>query len=134
MAKAKKKETFNTVGRRKSSVARLYLTEGEGNITINKRPFDSYFGRETLRMIVRQPLVAIESQDKFDVNVNVRGGGMSGQAGAARHALARALCLFDEESRSTLKKAGFLTRDAREVERKKCGRHKARKKPQFSKR
>ena len=129
-----KKEVFHAVGRRKSSIARVYLSAGEGNITVNKRSFEDYFGRETLRMVVRQPFAKLEALDKFDVKLNVSGGGLSGQAGAARHAISRALCLMDEENRPILKKQGYLTRDARCVERKKYGRHKARKKPQYSKR
>lgn len=129
-----KGEGVHAIGRRKCSVARVYLTEGSGNITVNRRAFDQYFGRETLRMIVRQPYVVLDKLQEFDVKVNVRGGGKAGQAGAVRHALSRALCLFDEENRSPLKSAKFLTRDARAVERKKYGRHKARKKPQYSKR
>lgn len=123
-----------TTGRRKTSSARAYLVPGSGNITVNKRSLDTYFGRETARMIVRQPLEAVEMLDKFDVNVNVRGGGSSGQAGAVRHAIARALLAHDDSLRSTLRQGGFLTRDARQVERKKIGLHKARKRPQYSKR
>ncbi|MDC0358850.1 30S ribosomal protein S9 [Oligoflexia bacterium] len=129
-----KGQGIHAIGRRKSSVARVYLTEGTGALTINKRSFEDYFGRETLRMIVRQPLVLLEAIEKFDLRVNVRGGGIAGQAGAVRHALSRALCLFDQENRPGLKSAGFMTRDSRCVERKKYGRHKARKKPQYSKR
>jgi small subunit ribosomal protein S9 len=131
---ADKKVRIHTIGRRKSSVARLYLSEGEGKITVNKRPFDEYFSRETLRMIVQQPLAKLDALEKFDIILNVKGGGTSGQAGAARHALSRALSEFDTENRTPLKREGWRTRDAREVERKKYGRHKARKKPQFSKR
>ena len=121
-------------GRRKSSVARVYLTPGTGKITINKRDIDEYLGLETLKVIVRQPLVATENVDKFDVLVNVKGGGYSGQAGAIRHGIARALLQVDEDLRPALKKAGFLTRDPRMKERKKYGLKAARRAPQFSKR
>ena len=121
-------------GRRKTSAARVFLSAGTGNIVVNNKPLDSYFGRQTARMIVRQPLEVIEAQDKFDIKVTVRGGGNSGQAGAIRHGIARALVEQDESLRSPLRQAGFLTRDAREVERKKVGLRKARKRPQFSKR
>ena len=121
-------------GRRKTSTARVFLTSGSGNITINRRPLDGYFGREVARMIVKQPLELVEMTEKFDVNVSVRGGGSFGQAGAIRHGITRALMDYDGELKSTLRKAGFVTRDAREVERKKVGLRKARKKPQFSKR
>lgn len=121
-------------GRRKTSTARVYLSSGSGNITINDRSIDEFFGREVARMIVRQPLELLEISDKFDVNVSVAGGGSFGQAGAIRHGITRALIEYDEENRSTLRKAGFVTRDAREVERKKVGLRKARKRPQFSKR
>ena len=121
-------------GRRKSSVARVYLTPGTGKITINKRDIDEYLGLETLKVVVRQPLVATETVDKFDVLVNVRGGGYSGQAGAIRHGIARALLQVDAEYRPTLKAAGFLTRDPRMKERKKYGLKAARRAPQFSKR
>ena len=121
-------------GRRKSAKARVYLTSGEGGIQVNKRPLDEYFGRETARMIVRQPLELVELVDKFDINVTVRGGGGFGQAGAIRHGITRALMEYDETLRPALRKAGFVTRDARVVERKKVGLRKARKKPQFSKR
>ena len=132
MAKA---ASYYGTGRRKSSVARVYLVSGSGNVTINKRPVDEYFGLETLRMIVRQPLVATETNDKFDVIVTVRGGGTTGQAGAIRHGISRALLQYDSENlRSTLKKAGFLTRDPRMKERKKYGLKAARRAPQFSKR
>jgi small subunit ribosomal protein S9 len=127
-------EHFYGTGRRKSSTARVYLKPGNGEILVNKRPLDTYFGRETSRMIVRQPFSAIEMEGKFDVNVNVRGGGPNGQAGAIRHGITRALMAYDESLRKPLRKAGFVTRDAREVERKKCGLHKARKRPQYSKR
>lgn len=122
------------VGRRKTSTARVYVKSGSGNIVVNGLAYDQYFGRETLRMILRQPLALIDALEKYDIKINVVGGGKSGQAGACRHALSRALNKIDEELRPALKAAGFLTRDAREVERKKYGRHKARKKPQFSKR
>ena len=121
-------------GRRKSSAARVYLTTGSGNITVNGRPLDQYFGRETARMVVRQPLQTAEMLDRVDVKVSVTGGGTTGQAGAIRHGIARALVEYNEELRRSMRKAGFLTRDAREVERKKVGLHKARKRPQFSKR
>ena len=121
-------------GRRKTSTARVYLTSGSGNITVNRRPLDGYFGREVARMIVRQPLELVEMAEKFDITVSVRGGGSFGQAGAIRHGITRALMDYDNELKPTLRKAGFVTRDAREVERKKVGLRKARKKPQFSKR
>ena len=121
-------------GRRKSSVARVYLVPGTGKITINKRDIDEYLGLETLKVIVRQPLVATETADKFDVLVNVKGGGYTGQAGAIRHGIARALLQVDGEYRPTLKAAGFLTRDPRMKERKKYGLKAARRAPQFSKR
>jgi len=121
-------------GRRKSSVARVYLTRGTGNITVNARSLDTYFGRETARMVVRQPLETTELQDKIDVTVRVTGGGGTGQAGAIRHGITRALMSYDETLRRPLRQAGFVTRDSREVERKKVGLHKARKSPQYSKR
>jgi small subunit ribosomal protein S9 len=121
-------------GRRKTSTARVFLKNGSGTITVNKRTLDGFFGREVARMIVRQPLELVEMTEKFDVNVTVRGGGSFGQAGAIRHGITRALLEYDEELRPTLRKAGFVTRDARAVERKKVGLRKARKKPQFSKR
>ena len=121
-------------GRRKSSTARVYLRPGSGNITINKRTLEEYFGRETSRMIVRQPLVTTNLKDKFDILVNVNGGGPNGQAGAIRHGITRALMEYDEALRSALRKAGFVTRDAREVERKKVGLRKARRATQYSKR
>ena len=123
-----------STGRRKTSAARVYLRPGSGRITVNKRPLDEFFGRETARMIVRQPLETAELVDKLDVDVSVAGGGNSGQAGAIRHGITRALIRYDESLRSPLRKAGFVTRDAREVERKKVGLHKARKRPQYSKR
>ena len=125
---------FYGTGRRKSSVARVYLVPGTGKITINKRDIDEYLGLETLKVVVRQPLVATETVDKFDVLVNVHGGGTTGQAGAIRHGIARALLKVDEEFRPALKKAGYLTRDPREKERRKYGLKKARKASQFSKR
>ena len=121
-------------GRRKKSIARVYLTPGTGKITINKRDIDEYFGLETLKVVVRQPLVATETLEKFDVLVNVHGGGFTGQAGAIRHGIARALLKADAEFRPTLKKAGYLTRDPRMKERKKYGLKAARRAPQFSKR
>ncbi len=127
-------ETNYGTGRRKTSTARVFLKPGTGNITINDRTLDNYFGRETARMMVRQPLELVQAVDKFDVYVTVAGGGGSGQAGAIRHGITRALMEYDETLRSTLRKAGFVTRDAREVERKKVGLRKARKRPQYSKR
>jgi len=121
-------------GRRKTAAARVYLTAGSGAITINKRPIDEFFGRQVARMIVRQPLQLVDVETKFDVNVSVEGGGSFGQAGAIRHGITRALLAYDEALRPELRKAGFVTRDAREVERKKVGLRKARKRPQFSKR
>jgi len=125
---------FYGTGRRKSSTARVFLTAGSGAITINKRPLDQFFGRQTARMIVRQPLELMEMTEKFDVNVTVTGGGTTGQAGAIRHGLTRALMAYDEAMRPALRKAGFVTRDAREVERKKVGLRKARRATQYSKR
>ena len=125
---------FYGTGRRKKSIARVYLTPGTGNITINKRNIDEYFGLETLKVIVRQPLVATDNVDKFDVKVTVRGGGTTGQAGAIRHGIARALLTVDNDIRPVLKKAGYLTRDPRMKERKKYGLKGARRAPQFSKR
>ena len=125
---------YYATGRRKSSTARVYLRPGKGEIIINKRSLDTYFGRETSRMVVRQPLEISEMIDKFDVYVNVVGGGNTGQAGAIRHGITRALIEYDETLRPSLRKAGFVTRDARCVERKKIGLHKARKRPQYSKR
>ena len=121
-------------GRRKSSVARVFLKKGSGKITVNKKELNEYFSRETGKMIVQQPLALIDSMDSFDIKVTVRGGGESGQAGAVRHGLTRALIEYDQELKSSLSKAGFVTRDPREVERKKVGLHKARKRKQFSKR
>ena len=123
-----------STGRRKSSAARVFIRPGNGNITVNKRPLDQYFGRETARMIVRQPLQLTETESNFDIAVTVRGGGNSGQAGAIRHGITRALMEYDETLRSALRRARLVTRDVRGVERKKVGLHKARKKPQFSKR
>ena len=127
-------DKFYGTGRRKSSVARVYLVAGTGKITINKRDIDEYFGLETLKTMVRQPLVLTENADKFDVLVNVNGGGTTGQAGAIRHGISRALLEADPEYRKPLKDAGFLTRDPRMKERKKYGLKKARRAPQFSKR
>ena len=121
-------------GRRKSSSARVYLTPGKGDIHINSRTIDQYFGRETARRLVRQPLQVTDMNEKFDVSISVKGGGMNGQAGAIQLGIARALLEYDQELRASLRKGGFLTRDAREVERKKVGLRKARKKEQFSKR
>lgn len=121
-------------GRRKTAAARVFLRDGSGAITVNKRPLDEFFGRQVARMIVRQPLQLVEAENKFDITVTVSGGGSFGQAGAIRHGITRALIEFDESLRPALRKAGFVTRDAREVERKKVGLRKARKKPQFSKR
>ncbi len=126
--------TYQAVGRRKSSIARVRLVPGEGKIVINRRDIDNYFGLETLKMTVRQPLDLTETNGRFDVLVNVCGGGVSGQAGAIRHGISRALCKADAELRPALKKAGFLTRDPRMKERKKYGLHAARRAPQFSKR
>lgn len=130
MAKAR----YYGTGRRKSSIARVYLLPGTGKITINKRDMDDYFGLETLKLIVRQPLMLTDTQDKFDVMVNVRGGGFTGQAGAIRHGISRALLQADADYRPVLKKAGYLTRDPRMKERKKYGLKAARRAPQFSKR
>ena len=127
-------ERYYGTGRRKSSAARVFLTKGSGKIVINDRSIDEFFGRETARMIVRQPLEKLELTDKFDIRATVKGGGISGQAGAIRLGLTRALMEYDEELRGPLRKAGYVTRDAREVERKKVGLHKARKATQYSKR
>ena len=127
-------ERFYGTGRRKKSIARVYLVPGTGKITVNKRDIDDYFGYETLKVVCRQPLVATDTMDKFDVLVNVHGGGFTGQAGAIRHGISRALLKADAEFRPTLKKAGFLTRDPRMKERKKYGLKAARRAPQFSKR
>ncbi len=127
-------EQYYGTGRRKSSTARVFLTRGKGNIIINDRTIEEFFGRETSRMIVRQPLEKLEMIDKFDLKVTVEGGGMSGQAGAIRLGLTRALMEYDGQLRKALRAAGYVTRDAREVERKKVGLHKARRAVQFSKR
>jgi len=127
-------EVYQGTGRRKSSTARVRIQSGSGSITVNQRPLDEYFGRETARMVVRQPLVLLDMEATFDINVNVQGGGGSGQAGAIRHGITRALLAYDEELRPQLRAAGFVTRDAREVERKKVGLKGARRRPQFSKR
>lgn len=127
-------DTFYSTGRRKSSTARVYMTSGNGGITINNRPLDVYFGRKTAQMVVRQPIELADLDGKFDFNIMVKGGGNTGQAGAIRHGITRALMKYDEALRGALRKAGYVTRDAREVERKKVGLHKARKRPQFSKR
>ena len=121
-------------GRRKTSTARVFAKTGSGNIIVNKRPLDVYFGRETARMVVRQPLELVEMTEKLDIYVTVKGGGITGQAGAIRHGITRALMELDETLRPTLRSAGFVTRDARQVERKKVGLRKARRRPQFSKR
>jgi small subunit ribosomal protein S9 len=121
-------------GRRKSSTARVFLTQGTGEITVNRRPLDQYFGRETARMVVRQPLDVADLSSKVNIRATVIGGGSSGQAGAIRHGITRALLQYDETLRGPLRKAGFVTRDSREVERKKVGLRKARKRPQYSKR
>ena len=121
-------------GRRKSSTARVFMKAGTGQLTINKRSLEVYFGRDTARMVVRQALELVELQDKFDLNITVSGGGTTGQAGAIRHGITRALMEYDETLRPVLRAAGFVTRDARQVERKKVGLRKARKRPQFSKR
>lgn len=127
-------EQFYATGRRKTSTARVFLTKGTGNVTVNQRSLDTYFGRETARMIVRQALDTVGMGENFDVNATVTGGGTTGQAGAIRHGIARALIKYDDSLRSPLRRAGLVTRDAREVERKKIGLHKARRAPQFSKR
>lgn len=138
---AVKKENIVGTGRRKTASARVFLKQGSGKITVNGRELDKYFGRETARMVVRQPLVSLDIQSQFDIYATVEGGGDSGQAGAIRHGIARALIAYDEEGkksdslwRSLLRKTGFVTRDPRMVERKKVGRHKARKGTQYSKR
>ncbi len=127
-------EFFYGTGRRKTSTARVFLRPGGGGITVNNRPLDIFFGRKTAQMIVRQPLELTSLVDTFDINVTVKGGGTTGQAGAIRHGLTRALMQYDESLRAPLRKAGFVTRDAREVERKKVGLHKARRATQYSKR
>ena len=134
MAKASKSARYYGTGRRKSSVARVYLVPGTGKITINKRDIDEYFGLETLKVVVRQPLELLQLADKYDVICSVHGGGFTGQAGAIRHGISRALLEVDAENRPALKKAGFLTRDPRMKERKKYGLKAARRAPQFSKR
>nr|WP_208321265.1 30S ribosomal protein S9 [Thiohalophilus thiocyanatoxydans] len=127
-------DKYYSTGRRKNATARVYLTPGNGSINVNKRPLDEYFGRETARMVVRQPLELTDHTGTFDVNVFVKGGGNTGQAGAIRHGITRALMKYEETLRPALRRAGYVTRDAREVERKKVGLHKARKRPQYSKR
>ena len=127
-------EQFYGTGRRKSSTARVYMSKGNGQILVNGQPLDEFFGRETSCMVVRQPLEKLEMMDKWDIRATVKGGGISGQAGAIRLGLTRALMEYDEELRKPLRKAGYVTRDAREVERKKVGLHKARKATQYSKR
>ena len=134
MAKADKSAKYYGTGRRKKSIARVYLMPGKGEITINKRSIDDYFGLETLKVIVRQPLAATDTVDKFDAVITVKGGGYTAQAGAVRHGIARALLQADPDYRPTLKKAGYLTRDPRMKERKKYGLKAARRAPQFSKR
>jgi small subunit ribosomal protein S9 len=131
---AEKKQAHWGTGKRKTAVARVRLIPGEGSYTINRKPLDVYFGRETVRMIVQQPLVLTQNQAQYDVVANVRGGGNSAQASAIRHGITRALLDLEPTLRPALKKAGFITRDSREVERKKYGKHKARKRPQYSKR
>ena len=127
-------ETYYATGRRKTSTARVFIKKGSGQITVNDRPLDQYFGRPTARMIVRQALETVNLNEQFDVSCTVKGGGTTGQAGAIRHGITRAVIKYDGELRSPLRRAGFVTRDAREVERKKVGLHKARRAPQFSKR
>ncbi|GGD82786.1 30S ribosomal protein S9 [Planktosalinus lacus] len=127
-------EVIHKIGRRKTAVARVYLSPGKGNITVNKRTFDNYFSTDTLKYKVKQPLALTNNEDNFDININVSGGGITGQAEAIRLALSRAMCEVDAENRTTLKPEGLLTRDPRMVERKKFGQKKARKKFQFSKR
>ena len=134
MAKASKTARYYGTGRRKSSVARVYLVPGTGKVTVNKRDIDEYFGLDTLKMVVRQPLELTQTADKFDIVCTVRGGGLSGQSGAIRHGVSRALLKADADYRPALKKAGFLTRDPRMKERKKYGLKAARRAPQFSKR
>lgn len=127
-------QQYYGTGRRKTSTARVFIRPGAGNIVINRRPLDDYFGRETSRMVVRQPLELVGLNEKFDLYITVKGGGISGQAGAIRHGITRALMAYDENLRVPLRKAGFVTRDARTVERKKVGLHKARRATQYSKR
>ncbi len=134
MAQNTAANSYYGTGRRKTSSARVYLTKGSGKVVINGRTLDEFFGRETGRMIVHQPFQAVQLEGKFDIDVHVGGGGITGQAGAIRHGITRALMAYDETLRSPLRKAGFVTRDAREVERKKVGRRKARRGTQFSKR
>jgi small subunit ribosomal protein S9 len=129
-----KQSSINSVGKRKTAVARVFLKHGTGAITVNGKPYQEYFGRDTSNMVIMQPLKLLEVDEKFDIYVNVRGGGKAGQAGAVKHAISRALLTAVTESRPILKKHGYLTRDSRVVERKKYGKHKARKRPQFSKR
>jgi len=125
---------YNATGKRKTAVARVIMFPGEGKVEVNRRSLDDYFGRPTSRMIVRQPFEIVDAEGQYDVNVNVKGGGISAQAAAIRHGITRALMLANPDHRPALKKAGHVTRDPRKVERKKYGRHKARKRPQFSKR
>ncbi len=127
-------EQYYGTGRRKTATARVFMRPGNGNITVNGKPLDEYFGRETARMIVRQPLEKLEVADNFDIRISVEGGGGTGQAGAIRHGMARALMDYDEAMRTPLRQAGWVTRDDREVERKKIGLRKARRAPQYSKR
>ena len=127
-------EFYYSTGRRKSATARVFLKRGSGQITVNDRAFEDFFGREASRLIVRQPLVTAGLVERFDISATVRGGGLSGQADALRHGIARALLVYDADLRSSMRKAGYLSRDSREVERKKVGLHKARKRPQYSKR
>jgi small subunit ribosomal protein S9 len=127
-------QQYYGTGRRKTAIARVFLKPGKGAIVVNKKPVDEFFSRETGRMVVRQPLVLTNHLGTFDINVNVHGGGESGQAGAVRHGISRALVVYDETLKPVLRKAGLVTRDAREVERKKVGLHKARRRKQFSKR
>src|ERR1700755_3621040 len=134
MATATQQSTNYGTGRRKTATARVYMRPGTGKITVHERPLDEFFGREPGRMIVRQPLEAVQLTSRFDFTVKVDGGGITGQAGAIRHGITRALMQYDETLRKTLRDAGFVTRDAREVERKKVGRRKARRGPQYSKR
>ena len=131
---AQQTSSFQSTGKRKSAIAQIRLSPGDGRITVNRRPLEEYFGRETSRMIVNQPFEVTEIQGRYDVSANVRGGGVAAQASAIRHGISRALLEVDPELRGALKRAGYLTRDSREVERKKYGRHKARKRPQYSKR
>lgn len=131
---AEKRPDYWGTGKRKTAIARVRLLPGEGQYTVNRKPLDVYFGRETIRMIVQQPLVLTQTQAQYDVFANVRGGGNSAQASAIRHGITRALLEVNPSLRPVLKKAGFITRDSREVERKKYGKHKARKRPQYSKR